>query len=100
MQVVTNPYDRTKIKLLFVNKTEDDITMKEELDRLAFEYPDTLEVRFDAGDCKVIPTMGFFLLGKRGCVRFFFAATTVSMNVLIFCDTPNTSPPWGPQFGP
>lgn len=44
LQVVTNPYDRTKIKLLFINKTENDIMLREELDRLAMEYPETLEV--------------------------------------------------------
>ena len=44
LQVVTNPYDRTKIKLLFINKTEDDIVLRHELDRLAMEYPETLEV--------------------------------------------------------
>eukprot|EP00667_Euglena_gracilis_P013563 EG_transcript_14001 len=45
-EVVTNPYDRTKIKLLFVNKTEDDIVLREELDRLVLEYPETLEVHY------------------------------------------------------
>jgi len=44
-EVVTNPYDRTKIKLLFINKTENDIMLREELDRLAMEYPETLEVQ-------------------------------------------------------
>eukprot|EP00993_Chasmostoma_nieuportense_P005143 NODE_5777_length_612_cov_19.276289_g5613_i0.p1 GENE.NODE_5777_length_612_cov_19.276289_g5613_i0~~NODE_5777_length_612_cov_19.276289_g5613_i0.p1 ORF type:complete len:145 (-),score=44.90 NODE_5777_length_612_cov_19.276289_g5613_i0:61-495(-) len=42
--VITNPYDRTKIKILFCNKTEDDILLKDELDRLHFEYPDQVEV--------------------------------------------------------
>jgi len=45
-EVVTNPYDRTKIQLLYVNKTEEDIALKEELDRLAQEYPENLQVRY------------------------------------------------------
>eukprot|EP00667_Euglena_gracilis_P010672 EG_transcript_10864 len=45
-EVITNPYDRTKIKLLFINKTENDIVLKEELDRLCLEYPNSLEVNY------------------------------------------------------
>eukprot|EP01012_Entosiphon_sulcatum_P041158 TRINITY_DN54963_c0_g1_i1.p1 TRINITY_DN54963_c0_g1~~TRINITY_DN54963_c0_g1_i1.p1 ORF type:complete len:306 (+),score=41.57 TRINITY_DN54963_c0_g1_i1:25-942(+) len=51
-EVVTNPYDTTKITLLYVNKTPQDIVLKEELDRLAEEYPD----KFSVTHCITRPT--------------------------------------------
>jgi cytochrome-b5 reductase len=42
--VVTNPYDKTMCHLLYVNREEGDILLREELDRLQAQYPDKLRV--------------------------------------------------------
>ena len=38
--VFNNPNDKTKVSLVFGNKTKEDILLKEEFDRLEKEYPD------------------------------------------------------------
>lgn len=38
--IFNNPNDKTKVSLVFGNKTKEDILLKEEFDRLEKEYPD------------------------------------------------------------
>lgn len=38
--VLDNPEDKTRVSLIFANKTESDILMKKELDALASQHPD------------------------------------------------------------
>lgn len=38
-EVTTTPEDTTKLSLIYANETENDILLKEELDELAFKYP-------------------------------------------------------------
>ncbi|OBA27014.1 ferredoxin reductase-like protein [Hanseniaspora valbyensis NRRL Y-1626] len=45
-QVTKNPEDKTKIKLFYGNKTEEDILLKKELDSIAAKYPGQFEVKY------------------------------------------------------
>ncbi|PWA03442.1 hypothetical protein BB558_000384 [Smittium angustum] len=45
-KVIGNPEDTTKIKLLFANVTENDILLKDELDRIREEHPEQLEIHY------------------------------------------------------
>ena len=42
--ILRNPADQTKMKLLFANQTEDDILLRDELERLQKENPDQFQV--------------------------------------------------------
>jgi len=42
--ILRNPEDKTKIKLIFANATQEDILLKPELDALAKTYPDRFQV--------------------------------------------------------
>lgn len=44
--VLSNPKDKTKMKLLFCNKTEQDILLREELEKIAAENPDRFNVTY------------------------------------------------------
>ncbi|KAI8322744.1 putative NADH-cytochrome b5 reductase [Martensiomyces pterosporus] len=48
-RIVGDPEDRTRVTLLFANKTKDDIFMSEELDKLADEHPDRFTVHYVLG---------------------------------------------------
>lgn len=45
-EIIRNGHDSTKIKLLFANVKEDDIILRNELDALAYLYPEKLQVRY------------------------------------------------------
>eukprot|EP00759_Apiculatamorpha_spiralis_P054617 PhF_6_TR6989/c1_g1_i2/m.10363/K00326/E1.6.2.2; cytochrome-b5 reductase len=44
--VLANPDDKTKMKLLFMNKTPEDILLKSELDALVQQNPDRLQITY------------------------------------------------------
>lgn len=44
--IVTNPNDKTKIKLVYANKSPDDILIKDELDSLARKFPDRVIIHY------------------------------------------------------
>lgn len=44
--ILRNPEDRTEINLLYANVTEDDILLREEIDKLANSYPDRFKVYY------------------------------------------------------
>ncbi|KAI8811832.1 hypothetical protein BJ742DRAFT_850847 [Cladochytrium replicatum] len=44
--VLFNPHDSTKLHLIYANKTEGDILLREELDNLSQEYPDRLKIHY------------------------------------------------------
>ncbi|SMN21385.1 similar to Saccharomyces cerevisiae YKL150W MCR1 Mitochondrial NADH-cytochrome b5 reductase, involved in ergosterol biosynthesis [Maudiozyma saulgeensis] len=48
--VIEDPENKTKIKLLYGNKTINDIPLKRELDQLQFKYPEKFEVVYFVSD--------------------------------------------------
>ncbi|CAB4255214.1 similar to Saccharomyces cerevisiae YKL150W MCR1 Mitochondrial NADH-cytochrome b5 reductase, involved in ergosterol biosynthesis [Maudiozyma barnettii] len=50
--VIENPQNKTKIKLLYGNKTVEDIPFKKELDQLQNKYPENFEVVYFVSDPK------------------------------------------------
>jgi nitrate reductase (NAD(P)H) len=42
--ILRNPEDKTKMSLIFANKTVDDILLREELDQLAKQYPNNFKL--------------------------------------------------------
>jgi cytochrome-b5 reductase len=45
-KVMNNPEDKTRVNLLFCNSTEDDILLREELEKIANENPDRFKVTY------------------------------------------------------
>ncbi|KAI4724131.1 cytochrome-b5 reductase [Aureobasidium sp. EXF-10728] len=50
--VLGNPEDKTRVSLVYANKTEADILMKKELDTLASQHPDRFAVTYVVNDTK------------------------------------------------
>jgi len=46
LKILNNPADKTKVSLVFCNKTVDDILLKNELDSLAAKHPNRLKVYY------------------------------------------------------
>ena len=44
--IVNNPEDKTHISLIYANVTEDDILLKDDLDRMAKEHPENLKIHY------------------------------------------------------
>eukprot|EP00581_Thalassiosira_minuscula_P019988 CAMPEP_0183714250 /NCGR_PEP_ID=MMETSP0737-20130205/8840_1 /TAXON_ID=385413 /ORGANISM="Thalassiosira miniscula, Strain CCMP1093" /LENGTH=278 /DNA_ID=CAMNT_0025943157 /DNA_START=154 /DNA_END=990 /DNA_ORIENTATION=- len=51
--VLDNPEDNTKISVLSINRNEEDILMKEELDALANQHPDRFSVKYSLTGNKI-----------------------------------------------
>lgn len=45
-EILYNPNDQTQVRLLFANITEEDIILRDELDALAYHYPDRLTITY------------------------------------------------------
>jgi cytochrome-b5 reductase len=45
-KILDNPQDKTKIKFIFANRTQKDILLKDELDKLAKEHADRLKIKY------------------------------------------------------
>ncbi|KAJ1675405.1 hypothetical protein EV182_001334 [Spiromyces aspiralis] len=50
--VLENPEDKTKLSLLFANRSEDDVILKDELDELAARHPDRFQVHYTIDKAK------------------------------------------------
>jgi cytochrome-b5 reductase len=44
--ILTNPADKTKVKLIYANVSEDDILLKEELDQLAKDHSEQFSIYY------------------------------------------------------
>lgn len=45
-RILLNPNDRTKVRLLFANKTVEDMILKDQVDELAKQHPDQFQVEY------------------------------------------------------
>lgn len=50
--ILDNPEDKTRVSLIYANKTESDILMKKELDALASQHPTQLTTTYVVNDTK------------------------------------------------
>lgn len=46
LEVLSNPEDKTKITLLYSNRSEEDILLKDELDALAAKHPEQFKIHY------------------------------------------------------
>lgn len=58
------PEDTTEMHLVYANRTEDDILLREELDRLASEYPNRLKVWYVIGQVKRVKEECRYSVGR------------------------------------
>lgn len=50
--ILNNPEDKTRVSLIYANKTESDILLKNELDAMASQHPDQFTATYVVNDTK------------------------------------------------
>lgn len=65
--VLKDPEDKTKLALLFANQSENDILLRDELEKVAEEHPDVFKVWYTVDR----PSEGeHFFFCSQSCIHF------------------------------